>query len=200
ALYRLDLVSLGIPGASGDLNALATTLIGPGGATLLFDGATGALTAWSTRNRTYYVAAPPRSAPAAAAAPTTTPATPNDPLATLAALVASLHDVQSASLQLVGHTTVNGHPASDVAFDMKRQIAGHGAEEYRARLALADDLGGFPLQISLQSIAAPGSGGQNGAAKLDLTQVRPGDQPDMTFVLPAGYTRVETLAGILQGP
>ncbi|HEY6234679.1 MAG TPA: hypothetical protein VIW69_06245, partial [Candidatus Elarobacter sp.] len=53
SLYRLDVLSLGFPGTSGDLSALAATLIGPSGISALYDGSTGALTAWSNGNRTY---------------------------------------------------------------------------------------------------------------------------------------------------
>jgi hypothetical protein len=41
--YRLDLLSLGFPGTSGDLSALASTLLGPGGVTVVYDGATGGI-------------------------------------------------------------------------------------------------------------------------------------------------------------
>ena len=155
SLYRLDVLSLGFPGTSGDLSALAATLIGPGGVSALYDGATGALTAWSNANRTYYTErrrrrrspAPRRPPPAASM-----PATRGDPLAALADLASSLRDVQTATIQLVGHSTVNGHPATNLDVQMKRQLPGKPLENYHAQLALADDLGDFPVQIALQSV------------------------------------------------
>jgi hypothetical protein len=199
ALYRLDLLSLGFPGASGDLSALAATLIAPGGMTVLYDGATGGLTAWSNGNRTYYSETPsrPPAPPApAAAAPLSGP---GDPLAAVASLASSLRDVQSATIQLIGHTTVNGHPATNLDVQMKRQRPGKPREDYHAQLALADDLGDFPLQITLQSVPATTSA-FGGTMKLDLTSVQLDNPDDGLFAVPQGYSRVDSLAGVLRIP
>ena len=142
AMYRLDVLSLGFPGTSGDLSVLAATLIGPGGVSLLYDGASGQLSAWSSGNRTFYEAPRPTPAPAAAPQPAG-PVAPTDPLGTLATVAAALRDVQSATLQLVGHSTVNGHPATNLDVQVKRQLPGKPLEDYHAQLALADDLNDF---------------------------------------------------------
>jgi hypothetical protein len=199
SLYRLDVLSLGFPGTSGDLSALAATLIGPGGVSALYDGATGSMSAWSNANRTYYSETPARpavqAAPAAAAA--TAPAGSGDPLAALASLAAAFRDVQTASIQLLGHGTVNGHPATNLDVQLRRQRPGKALENYHAQLALADDLSGFPLQITVQSVPSPANS-FGGTAKLDLTSIQADNPDDGLFVVPQGYTRVDSIAGVLR--
>jgi hypothetical protein len=175
-----------------------SSLIAPGGVSIVYDGATETLSAWSSANRIYYTATPQRAPASAAPAPAAQSApTGSDPLATLANLAAALHDVESATIQLVGHTTVNGHPATDLDVTMKRQIPGRPLEDYHARLALADDLGDFPLQISFQSVPATKSA-FGGVMKLDFTTVQRDVPDDAVFVIPAGYTRVTSITAILK--
>ncbi|HWT07121.1 MAG TPA: hypothetical protein VN224_15255 [Xanthomonadales bacterium] len=199
SLYRLDVLSLGFPGTSGDLSALAATLIGPGGVSALYDGATGALTAWSNGNRTYYTETPARPpAPAsAAAAAANAPAASGDPLGALAGVASVLRDVQSATIQLVGHSAVNGHPATNLDLQMKRQRPGKPLENYHAQLALADDLNEFPVQITIQIVPAT-TNAFGGVAKLDLTSIQADNPDDSLFAVPQGYTRVDSLAGVLR--
>ncbi|HEV2739870.1 MAG TPA: hypothetical protein VGU66_14935 [Candidatus Elarobacter sp.] len=198
ALYRLDVLSLGFPGTSGDLSALAATLIGPGGVSALYDGSTGALTAWSNGNRTYYTETPARPvqapAPAAAAGAQAGSA---DPLGALGSLATVLRDVQSATIQLVGHSPVNGHPATNLDLQLKRQRPGKPLENYHAQLALADDLSEFPVQITVQSVPSA-SNAFGGTAKLDLTSVQADNPDDGLFVVPQGYARVDSIAGVLR--
>jgi len=194
-LYRLDVLSLGFPGTSGDLSALAATLIGPGGVSAVYDSASGAFTMWSNANRTYYTGTPVRPNPGPAAAPSG-PSNGSDPLAALGSVAGALHDVQTATIQLVGHAPVNGHPATNLDLQMKRQLPGKPLENYHAQLALADDLGEFPLQIVVQSTPATSSA-VGGTAKLDLTSIQADNPDDAMFRSPAGYTRVDSLAGVL---
>jgi hypothetical protein len=199
SLYRLDVLSLGFPGTSGDLSALAATLIGPGGVSALYDGATGALTAWSNGNRTYYTETPARpAAPAStAAAGANAPAASGDPLSALAGVASVLRDVQTATIQLVGHSTVNGHVATNLDLQLKRQRPGKPLENYHAQLSLADDLNEFPVQITIQSVPAT-TNAFGGTAKLDLTSIQADNPDDSLFVVPQGYTRVDSIAGVLR--
>jgi hypothetical protein len=196
-LYRLDVLTLGFPGTSGGLSALASTLIGPGGVSVLYDGATGAATAWSNQNKTYYQMTAPRAAAPGAAAPApSAPAAPNDPLASLASLATILHDVQNATIQLTGHKVVNGHPTTDIDVQLKRQMPGKPLEDYHAQVALADDLGDFPVQIAFASVPATKQA-FGGTMKLDLTSIVRGDPDDAVFAVPTGYTRASSLSGVL---
>jgi len=203
ALYRLDLLSLGIPGTSGDMSALATTLIGPGGVSVVYDTATGTTTAWSAANRAYYIRVaarsgtrPPGALGGDATAASAAAAAAGDPLASLANIAAALRDVQSASIVFAGHAPVNGHPATNLDVQMRRQLPGRPLEAYHAQIALADDLGGFPVQVTLQSTPATPSA-LGGTVKLDLSSVRADVPADGDFQVPAGFRRVDSLGGVL---
>lgn len=197
-LYRLDVLSLGFPGTDKGLSALASTLIGPGGVTLVYDAANGAMTAWSTTNRTYYPMSPARAqrggAPASPAA-TSNPSAA-DPLSALATVAKALENVQTATIQLTGHRTVNGHPTTDVDVQMKRQLPGKALEDYHAQVALADDLGDFPVQIAFESTPAT-KDAMGGKFRLDLTSVQRDTPDDAVFVVPQGYARASSLSGVL---
>ena len=195
-LYRLDVLSLGFPGLSPEASAAAGSMIGPNGVTIMYDGASETLSAWSSSNRTYFSQTPP-SAPSTAAPASTAGTSPSDPLGALANLAGALHDVESATIQLIGHTVVNGHPATDLDVTMKRQLPGRPLEDYHARLALADDLGDFPLQIAFESVPATKTA-LGGKMKLDFTTVQRDVPDDAVFVIPSGYTRVGSLASILK--
>lgn len=196
AAYRLDVLSLGFPGTNGDLSALASSLIAPGGISVVYDGTTGSTIAWSNANRAYYVVTAPRTAAVAASPATVAAAAGGDPLSALAGVASALRDVQSATIQLIGHSTVNGHPATSLDIQMRRALPGKPPENYHAQLALADDLGGFPLQLTLQSIPATPSA-LGGTMKLDLTSVQADNPGDGMFQVPAGYARVDSPAGVL---
>jgi hypothetical protein len=197
SLYRLDVLSLAFPGLGSDLSAAASSLIGPGGLSVVYDGATGSMTAWSTANRVYFTMFPPRPSAAGVALPVQTATSPADPLAALANLAIALHDVQSATIQLVGHSVVNGHPATDLDVTMKRQLPGRPFEDYHARLMLADDLGYFPLQVAFVSTPASKSA-FGGELKLDFTTVQRDTPDDAVFVIPPGFVRVNSIAAVLQ--
>jgi hypothetical protein len=205
SMYRLDLLSLGFPGTDATTSAVAGALIAPGGATLLYNGATGAVSAYSTGNQVYYEdtksrrpdgPAPPRPAIGTGGADRAGP-TASDPLTILAGVVRQLHDVQDASIALTGHSTTNGHPTDDLDVLVRRQRPGKAREDYHAQLALADDLDGFPVRI-LFSSTPPTPQDFGGSLRLDLTAIVPEPPAEGDFVVPAGYRRVNSLGEVLQ--
>ncbi len=193
--YRLDLLSLAFPGADQTAGALASALLAPGGITLLYDGASGAVSAYSVANHVFYRTAPSSttSRPVTAAAPDTAAG----PLATLAAVARQLHDVQRASIQLIGHDPVNGHPAENLDVMVRRQLPGRPLEDYHAQIALADDLDGFPVRIALAS-TPPTPQDVGGSLQLDLTAVTRETAATGTFEVPPGLTQVGSLGEVLQ--
>jgi hypothetical protein len=198
SMYRLDLLSLAFPGTSSTTSAVAGALLAPGGATLIYNGATGAMTAYSNANRDYYQDAPKSASSGPAPAPTAAPAPgPADPLAALAGIVRQLHDVQRASIQLTGHSTTNGHATDDLDVIVRRQRPGKPLEDYHAQLALADDLDGFPVRI-LFSSTPPTPHDFGGSLRLDLTTIARETPDDTVFAVPSGYARVTSIGEVLQ--
>jgi hypothetical protein len=201
SFYRLDLLSLGFPGTDATLSAAAGALLVPGGATLLYDGATGTVSAYSNGNRAYYEDASPAPAGQRTASPSPAPtplaAGAADPLAALATVVRQLTDVQRAAILFTGHSTTNGHATDDLDVTVRRQRPGKALEDYHAQLSLADDLDGFPVRILLSSTpATPQDFG--GSLRLDLTTISRDNPADSIFTIPPGYTRVTTLGAVLQ--
>ena len=183
---------------SGDLSALAATLIGPGGVSDLYDGATGALSAWSNANQTYYSETPAVRAPRRGIARRASAPHRRDPLAALASLAGALHDVQSATIQLVGHSVVNGHPATDLDVQMKRQLPGKPLENYHAQLALADDLNDFPrADRAAERRRRPDRARRHAEAR---PHHRAGDDPDDSDVRDARGLHARHLAGRRPAP
>ncbi len=194
ALYRFQLQSLQLPGMDATISAALGSVLNQGGATVVYDGATGTLRAWASGNGTYYLAEKPAAA-RPAREPTT--AAPSDPLAFLGALTHASRGLQSASvgIDLTGHGMVNGHPASMMNVDVRRTPVGGSAEEVRGAFAFADDLDGIPLQAALQGISGSLAGY---AAKLDLTSVAATVPDSADFTPPSGYRRVQSLTEILR--
>jgi hypothetical protein len=198
SMYRLDLLSLAFPGTGAATSAAAGALLAPGGATLIYNGATGAVTAYSNGNRDYYEDAPKPATPGPAAPPASAPTVgAADPLAALAGVVRQLHDVQRASIMLTGHSTTNGHATDDLDVLVRRQRPGKALEDYHAQLALADDLDGFPVRILLSS-TPPTPQDFGGSLRLDLTAIARETPDDAIFTVPAGYARVASLGEVLQ--
>jgi hypothetical protein len=195
-LYRLDLLSLGIPGSDPTTSAMFGALLGPGGATIIYDGATGSISAYANGNRTSYTASPTPAA--AAAAPPSAPGAPRanrDPLAILAAIAKATANVQQASIILTGHAPMNGHPTSDFDVQLERDLPGNVPEKFHAQFALADDLDGFPVKVTAES-----SGRTTGKFQLNLTTIEAASPGDEMFAIPVGYTRVNSIGDVLRPP
>ena len=193
--YRLDVTQLVPVGVDPTVSAFLASALPIHSFTFMYDGASGTTSAYSNDNHTYYQ----ESKKAPSAVPTSTIATTgSDPLATIAMYGRMLRDDKtfSATLDLAGHGTTNGHPATNVNLEFKHQKNAGTLQDYRAHLALADDLEGFPVQIALDSVAAKASEFA-GAVRLDLTNVQRGAPPSGSFAIPGGYTRVTSLQEIL---
>jgi hypothetical protein len=125
-LVRIDILSLSLPGVDSMISSLASSqLFPPGGYSVVYDQARHSYTVWSSSKKTYYSnegstnPAPPPSNPAVAAA--TAVGSTSDLLhAFSAARALRDYKVFSASLNLTGHGTTNGHPSTGLAFAIKR--------------------------------------------------------------------------------
>jgi hypothetical protein len=206
---RLDVLSLGIAGMGASTAALlSATLSPPGGFTVVYDLKTGSFTLWSSAKRTYFTkimthatgasAVPANGATAApangaTAAPTNgasaAPATPFGFARSLAN-----DSAFSLSLALAGHGTVNGHPATGLDYHYARTANTGDAIDVQGRLQLADDLDGLPVEITASGTtrSLPKS-----SITIDLTTLAKGTPPDGDFAVPAGFTRVNDVFGVL---
>jgi len=192
-LYRLDLVSLHIPGADATTTAMISALLAPGGATVIYDGATGTLAAYSNANHRYYTQARDTStATALPPAAANAPRTGGDPLALLGTIAKATRDLQRAAIVVTGAGSVNGRPTTNIEVTLERRAS---TDRFHAIVALANDLDGFPLDIDAES---HGWSGFTGHFKLDLSSVEAATPDADIFAIPAGYTRVNDLGEVLR--
>jgi len=192
-LYRLDLVSLHIPGADATTTAMISALLAPGGATVIYDGATGTLAAYSNANHRYYTQARDTStATALPPAAANAPRTGGDPLALLGTIAKATRDLQRAAIVVTGAGSVNGRPTTNIEVTLERRAS---TDRFHAIVALANDLDGFPLDIDAES---HGWSGFTGHFKLDLSSVEAATPGADIFAIPAGYTRVNDLGEVLR--
>jgi hypothetical protein len=195
---RIDILSLGIPGAGSTINALMTTeLFPPGGFTIVYDRKSQAYSVWSNAKQRYY-------SNASSTAPET-----SSPVGAVGAAVAAGGNLFSAfsfarslkddsaftvSLGLAGHSTVNGHPATGLNFQYARTTKGGDAIDLHGTFQIADDLDGVPVEITAagHSKSIPPS-----AFRLDFTTLQKATPPDEDFEVPAGYSRVNNLGEVI---
>ncbi len=195
---RIEILSLGIPGAGSTINALMTTeLFPPGGFTIVYDRRTQAYSVWSNAKQKYYTNAS-ATAPASSA-----------PLGPVGAAVAAGGNLFSAfsfarslkddsafnvSLGLAGHSTVNGHAATGLNFQYARTTKGGDAIELHGTFQIADDLDGVPVEVTAagHSKSIPES-----AFRLDFTSLAKQTPPDEDFSVPPGFERVSNIGDVI---
>jgi len=197
--YRLDVQALVPVGTDPTVGAFLASALPIHSFTYMYDGATSTTSAYSNDNHTYYQETKRAMSGAATPAPVAQTSSGSDPLSMIAMYGRLLRDDKtfSATLDLAGHTTTNGHPATNVNLEFKQQKTGGALQDYRAHLALADDLDGFPVQIALDSVGAK-STDFAGALRLDLTNVQRAAPTSGTFSIPNGFTRVNSLGELLR--
>lgn len=187
--YRLDILSLAIPGTDPTLNAIAQSLLPTGGYTIIFDRAKASTIVWSSSKRTYAIlGSGSENAPAGKPAPSTTPHSISGSLQKLKAM--------TLSLSLAGHGTTNGHPTTGLDYAVNFQLDGKQPYDVSGRAQLADDLDEIPVQFQIQAKEATPNG-QSGAMRIDVTSIQRA-APDATqFDVPAGYTRVSDVKDVV---
>jgi len=199
-LVRVDVLSLSLPGMDAMLSQLANSqLFPPGGYSLVYDQAKHSYTVWSPSRHAYYTndnggSAPSSSNPAVAAATTVGNAT--DMLHAFAAAKA-LRDYRqfSASLNLTGHGTTNGHPTTGLDFALKRQERTGDPLDIHGSLKLADDIDELPVQV-VASLKGAG-GAPPTSMRLDLNSINQQTPSEDDFTVPAGYSQAQHLTDVL---
>jgi hypothetical protein len=200
SLLRVDVLSLGIPGADPTVSALlGTQLFPPGGFTIVYDRKTSTYTIWSNAKRLYY--SPPKAGtdatpqPTPAPPSTATPGTTNGLLSVFSFLRSLKEDkVFTISFTLTGHGPVNGHPATGLTFQYLKTTNAGETTDFHGQLKLADDLNEIPIEIaaSVKTKGIPES-----SFRLDATSIAQSDPPDADFAVPAGYARAASLGDVV---
>jgi hypothetical protein len=204
-MVRLDLLSLGIPNSGSVLGALAssamsaTSLFPAGGYSVVFDRRNRTYTVWSPSKRTYFASAP-NTTPAAtsnpAVAATTAIAETGDLLHSFAAArVLRDYRVFSASINLTGHGTTNGHPTTGLSYAIKRQERSGDLMSIAGSMKLADDLDEIPVQL-IANVQGAGGGAPPGTIRVDLTSIDRNAPSGDDFSVPAGFTRAAQLSDV----
>ncbi len=191
--FRLDLLSVAVPGTDPTVSALAgSQLFPPGGFTVVYDRVGSTLTIWSPAKRTYYVVQKPT--PSATSAPVAMPAG-NTLTGMLAALRGFKDDRSfSASVTMTGHTTLFGHPVTGLGFHVSAVPLTGSALDVGGEFQLADDLDAFPLRLTATIAAGtfPAS-----SLRVEFPTLAKATPRDADFAIPAGFTAAATLGGVL---
>jgi hypothetical protein len=198
SLIRIDVLSLGLPGADPTLSAImGTQLFPPGGFTIVYDRKASTYTIWSNAKRLYYTQTKTSalSTPTPAPGPSATPGGTKGPSG-LFSFLHSLKDDKAliVSFTLTGHGTVNGHPATGITFQFLRTTNAGETSDFHGQLQLADDLDDIPIEIaaSVKTKGIPES-----SFRLDATAIAQTDPPDADFAVPAGYARAASLGDVI---
>jgi hypothetical protein len=200
ALVRIDVLSLGIPGADPTLSAvLGTQLFPPGGFTVIYDRNAASYTVWSNAKHLYY--SPPKSTAIAAPVPTPVPVASPTPGASngLGGFFSAVHGLKddrvfTVSLTLTGHPTVNGHPATELTFQYLRTTTSGETTDFHGQLKLADDLGEIPIELAA---SVKTKGFPESSFRLDATSIAQANPPDADFAVPPGYARAASLGDVI---
>lgn len=188
--YRLDILSLSIPGTDPTLNAIAQSLLPTGGYTVIFDRAKATTIVWSASKHTYAVLGGGDATPAPAKPSTGSNANPS--------ITGSLQKLKAMtlSLALAGHGTTNGHPTTGLDYAVKFQLDGKQPYDVSGRAQLADDLDEIPVQFQIQGKEATPKG-QSGAMRIDVTAIERAAPEANQFDVPAGFTRVSDIKDVV---
>ena len=200
ARVRLDVLSVDVQGnKSGITGMMATQLFPAGGFTIVFDRSNSTYTVWSAARQAYFVGGGPNPTPTPTPTPAPQPsATPRGDLFGLFGPLRSLKDDQTLSLSvaLTGHTTLFGHPVSNVHYAFVRTTFTGDTVDVHGDLAVAEHLNGVPLQLT--AFAATKNIPQS-SLRIELPQLAKRLPSEADFVPPAGYARVTSIGDAIGG-
>ncbi|MBD5634045.1 MAG: hypothetical protein IAI49_06160 [Candidatus Eremiobacteraeota bacterium] len=196
---RIDVLSLGIPGADPTVSAvLGTQLFPPGGFSVVYDAHPSTYTVWTNAKRAFFVGGTPdRAQPAAANPAAGAIASGADLFDAFSALRSLKNDrVFSASVALIGHETLFGHPVTGLHYQFTQSTSADASFDAQGELELADDLGSVPIEFTARATAKgiPGT-----SLRLDLTQMARQTPRADDFAPPRGYVRASTLGDVIGG-
>jgi hypothetical protein len=198
ARVRLDILSVDVRGNnSGITGMMATQLFPAGGFTIVFDRSNSTYTVWSAARHAYFVGGGPSATPTAAPTPLPS-ATPHGDLFGLFGPLRSLKDDQALSLSvaLTGHTTLFGHPVSNVHYAFVRTTFAGDTMDVHGDLAVAEDFNGVPLQLTASAVS---KGIPQSSLRIELPQLAKRLPSEADFMPPPGYARVTNIGDAIGG-
>jgi hypothetical protein len=197
---RLDILSVGLQGnTSGITGMMATQLFPAGGFTVVFNRSDSTFTVWSAARHAYFIGGGPNPTPTPTPTPAPSPsATPRGDLFGLFGPLRSLKDDQTLSLTvaLSGHSTLFGHPVSNVHYAFVRTTISGDTMDVHGDLAVAEDLNGVPLQLTASAVA---KGIPQSSLRIELPQLEKRLPPETDFLPPPGYARVTNIGDAIGG-
>ena len=186
--YRLDILSLAIPGTDPTLNAIAQSLLPTGGYTLVFNRSKASTIVWSATKHTYAVLGSGSDSSAKAAQPAGANRSVSGSLQKLKTL--------NLTLALAGHGTTNGHPTTGMDYGVRFQLDGKAPYDVNGRAQRADDLDEIPVQLQINAKETTPNG-QSGAIRIDVTSIQRAAPDQSQFEVPAGFTRVNSIQEVV---
>ena len=179
---RIDVSRLSVPGSDPTMNALIQQFLPQGSFTAVLDRASHTIVLWSTERRKYYTIS-------STTATTASPATIMTSGSILQGLefAKTLKDMALMDMQvnLSGHSTINGHPATVVHYSLREQKRGGALTATSGDFAFADDQQGLPVRVT--SVAR----GRNftGSFRLDFRTLSAVPPDASAFTPPDGFTK-----------
>ena len=200
-IARTDLVRIAATGTDPSLSSLVGHLLPPGGYTMLVDRDSRTVTVWAPSKKTYTtidLSKTAKATPSPSPSPSATP-TNDDPFTMFDGLK-FLRDfsILSGTVELAGHSTVNGHPATGISAAVRAQLKkGGGTMKFNGRMDFAEDLNFFPVRLSgTVDIASK----ITGKIQVDVTHVDRTVPAADLFAVPAGYEKVSDLSKVITNP
>jgi hypothetical protein len=207
SLFRLDVLSLAIPGTDSAISSvLATQLFPQGGFSVVFDRRNSTYTIWSAAKHAYYSHGIQRDAKSPAPDATPTPiATPGagttgpDFFSAFKAL-RSLKDDKtfSMSIALTGHSTLFGHAVSTLQYQYAQTplVSGGSTGDVHGEIDFADDFDEVPIRFTASAAL---KGIPPSSMRLELTELAKAAPPLGDFQPPRDYTRANSIGDVLGG-
>jgi hypothetical protein len=195
---RLDILSVGLQGnTSGLTGMMATQLFPAGGFTIVYNRSDSTYTVWSAARHAYFIGGGPNPTPTPTPAPSPS-ATPRGDLFGLFGPLRSLKDDRTLSLTvaLTGHSTLFGHPVSNVHYAFLRTTLTGDTMDVHGDLAVAEDLNGVPLQLTASAVA---KGIPQSSLRIELPQLEKRIPSESDFEPPLGYARVTNIGDAIGG-
>jgi len=190
---RVDVSRLNIPGSDATMGALIAQLLPQGAFTVVLDRTAGTTTLWSADKRKYYVMAASK-----VPAPALITSTGTGSIMETLQLARSLKDytIADISVHLSGHSSVNGHPATILQYNVRSQKRGEVLSTMSGDVALADDEQGLPVRATSNLRGK----NFNGSLRMEVRSLTTSAPDPSAFAVPNGFAQANDPSEIFGMP